>query len=85
MAGDVNGFLLYPSMSLFDSKGKLLFSVKGESEYETFRPVANSDLLEVGRPEERDVVKPRRGTFFRTFERGGSALYGTFTLRGIGL
>lgn len=53
--GDVNGFLLYPSMSLFDSKGKLLFSVKGESEYETFRPVANSDLLEVGRPEERDV------------------------------
>ena len=49
VAGDVNGFLLYPSMSLFDSKGKLLFSVKGE-EYEAFRPVANSDLLEVGRP-----------------------------------
>ena len=60
VADDINGFLLYPSMSLFDSKGKLLFSVKGESEYEAFRPVANSDLLEVGRPEERDVDQARR-------------------------
>ena len=25
VAGDVNGFLLYPSMSLFDGKGKLFF------------------------------------------------------------
>ena len=60
VAGDVNGFLLYPSMSLFDSKGKLLFSVKGESEYEAFRPVANSDLLEVGRPDVGDVDQARR-------------------------
>lgn len=60
VAGDVNGFLLYPSMRLFDGKGKLLFSVKGESEYEIFRPVANADLLEEDRPETGDVDLARR-------------------------
>lgn len=72
-------------MSLFDMQRKVLFSVKGESEYETFRPVANSDLLEVGRPEAGDVDQARRERSFVRLERGGSALYGTFTLRGIGL
>ena len=71
VAGDVNGFLLYPSMSLFDSKGKLLFSVKGESEYETFRPVANSDLLEVGRPEAGDVDQARRERSFVRLKEAG--------------
>lgn len=60
VAADVNGFILYPGMSLYDGKGKLLFSVQGESEYATFRPVANSDLLEVGRPEPGDVDQFRR-------------------------
>ena len=67
----MNGFLLYPSMSLFDSKGKLLFSVKGESEYETFRPVANSDLLEVGRPEAGDVDQARRERSFVRLKEAG--------------
>lgn len=69
--GDVNGFLLYPSMSLFDSKGKLLFSVKGESEYEAFRPVANSDLLEVGRPDVGDVDQARRERSFVRLKEAG--------------
>ncbi|WP_065219674.1 MULTISPECIES: DUF4272 domain-containing protein [Butyricimonas] len=60
VAADINGFVLYPSMSLYDGKGKLLFSVQGESEYEAFRPVANSDLLEVGRPEPGEVDLFRR-------------------------
>ena len=60
VAADINGFVLYPSMSLYDSKGKLLFSARGESEYETFRPVANSDLLEVGRSAPADVDQYRR-------------------------
>lgn len=60
VASDVNGFLLYPDMGLFDSKGKLLFSAKGESEYETFIPVANADLLEVDRPHPLEVDACRR-------------------------
>lgn len=60
VANDINGFVLYPSMSLFDGKGKLLFSAKGESEYETFLPVANTDLLEVGRPEASDIDQYRK-------------------------
>lgn len=60
VANDINGFVLYPSMSLFDGKGKLLFSAKGESEYETFLPVANTDLLEVGRPEVSDIDQYRK-------------------------
>lgn len=60
VANDINGFVLYPSMSLFDGKGKLLFSAKGKSEYETFLPVANTDLLEVGRPEVSDIDQYRK-------------------------
>ena len=71
VAGDVNGFLLYPSMSLFDGKGKLLFSVKGESEYETFRPVANADLLEVDRPEAGDVDLARRDRSIARLKEAG--------------
>ena len=36
IAGDVNGFLLYPSMQIFTGEGKLLFSAKGESQLTEF-------------------------------------------------
>ena len=84
VAGDVNGFLLYPSMSLFDSKGKLLFPLRARvntrlsagGEFRLVRGGTSGGARRGSSPS---------GTFFRTFERGGSALYGTFTLRGIGL
>ena len=71
VAGDVSGFLLYPSMSLFDSKGKLLFSAKGESEYETFRPIANADLLEVDRPAPDETDVARRERSFHCLKEAG--------------
>lgn len=71
VAGDVNGFLLYPSMNLFDGKGKLLFSVKGESEYETFCPVVNTDLLDMDRPEAGDVDLARRDRSIARLKKAG--------------
>lgn len=44
IAGDVNGFLLYPSMQIFTGEGKLLFSAKGESQLTEFIPVGNADF-----------------------------------------
>lgn len=84
VAGDVNVFLLYPSMSLLDGKGKSLFSVKGESEYETFRPMANADLLEEDRPEAGDVDMARRDRSIACLKEAGVP-YGAFALRGDGL
>ena len=52
IAGDVNGFLLYPSMQIFTGEGKLLFSAKGESQLTEFIPVGNADLLDGNYQEE---------------------------------
>ena len=53
IANDVNGFLLYPSMQIYTQEGKLLFSIKGESQLTEFIPVANADLLDGNRPKNR--------------------------------
>ncbi len=60
IAGDVNGFLLYPSMQIFTSEGKLLFSAKGESQLTEFIPVGNADFLDGNRPEEAQADVERR-------------------------
>lgn len=60
IAGDVTGFLLYPSMQIFTGEGKLLFSVKGESQLTEFIPVGNADLLDGNRPEEAQADVERR-------------------------
>lgn len=59
VAADVRGFLLYPDMKIYTADGKLLFSVEGKSEMTAFRPIANSDLLEMNRPEETEADKER--------------------------
>lgn len=62
LAAEINGFLLYPNMSLFNGKRQLVFSIQGESELESFAPVANADLLDEGRPEdtEADLARQER-------------------------
>ena len=60
IAGDVNGFLLYPSMQIFTGEGKLLFSAKGESQLTEFIPVGNADFLDGNRPEETQADVERR-------------------------
>lgn len=67
VAGDVNGFLLYPDMSIYNSRRQLVFSAEGESELTEFVPVGNADLLDVGRPEELAADKAR-------FERSAALL-----------
>ena len=60
IAGDVNGFLLYPSMQIFTGEGKLLFSAKGESQLTEFIPVGNADLLDGNYQEETQADVERR-------------------------
>ncbi len=68
-------------MSLLIAKESCFFSVKGESEYETFRPVANSDLLEVGRPEERDVDQARRERSFVRLKEAECLIWNIYLAR----
>lgn len=60
VADKINGFLLYPNMCIYNSKGKLVFSSKGESEFSEFIPTANADLLDGNRPEESEADRERR-------------------------
>lgn len=60
LAESVNGLLLYPNMHLYNGKGKLIFSIEGESELETFVPIANSDLLEINRPSSSPADEQRK-------------------------
>ena len=60
IANDVNGFLLYPSMQIYTKEGKLLFSIRGESQLTEFTPIGNADLLDGNRPEESEADTERR-------------------------
>lgn len=60
MAGDINGYLLYPNMHIYNGEGKLVFSSKGESQLNEFIPTGNADLLDAGRPEETTADQERR-------------------------
>ena len=59
IAEQLRGFLLYPDMEIYTGQGKLLFSINGQSELESFAPIANADLLEMNRPEETEADKAR--------------------------
>lgn len=59
MAEQLRGFLLYPDMEIYTGQGKLLFSINGQSELETFAPIANADLLDADRPEPAEADKAR--------------------------
>lgn len=60
LAHELNGYVLYPDMRIFNGNGKLVFSAQGESELTAFAPTANADLLDHGRPEESEADKQRR-------------------------
>lgn len=60
LAEELNGFLLYPNMSIFNGKRQLVFSIQGESELKEFTPIANADLLDEGRAEDTEADLARR-------------------------
>ena len=60
LAQSVNGFLLYPNMRIYNGKGKLVFSIQGETELEEFTPIANTDLPEAERPEPQESDQQRK-------------------------
>lgn len=46
VAQDSASIILYPNMSLFTPNGELLFSMEGESDVETWHPIAHTGILE---------------------------------------
>lgn len=60
LAEKLNGFLLYPNMHIYNGKGELVFSINGESQLESFIPIANSDLLDAERPEDTEADTERK-------------------------
>lgn len=60
LARAINGFLLYPNMSIYNQEGKLVFSIKGESELTDFTPITNTDLREAGKAGETATDRQRR-------------------------
>ena len=60
LAHQVNGYLLYPNMHLYNRQGKLVFSRDGESELTDFTPIAHADLLDGNRPEEVAADRERK-------------------------
>lgn len=45
IAKRTQSLILYPSMELYTSEGKLLISIDGETDFEKYYPIASSDLL----------------------------------------
>lgn len=60
LAQEINGYLLYPDMHIYNAQGKLVFSAEGRSELSEFAPTANADLLDARRPEESEADRNRR-------------------------
>lgn len=71
IAEQVRGFLLYPDMEIYTGQGKLLFSIDGRSELETFSPIANADLLEAGRPEPAVADQARAQRSIEVLKKSG--------------
>lgn len=63
VASDINALLLFPDMSLYTSDEKLLLSIEGESEFETYIPIGNADFLDAGKEEtSADAARRERST-----------------------
>lgn len=71
LANEVNGYLLYPNMRIYNKEGKLVFSREGESELQDFTPVANADFSDAGRPEESDTDRQRRERSIEILKKQG--------------
>ncbi len=71
LASEVNGFLLYPNMNIYNKEGKLVFSTRGESEVTDFFPIANTDLTECKKTEETTADCQRRERSIALLEKKG--------------
>ncbi|NDV94143.1 DUF4272 domain-containing protein [Dysgonomonas sp. 521] len=68
LAAKLNGFLLYPNMHIYNGKGELVFSIKGESQLDSFIPIANSDLLDADRPKDTEADTERKQRSINTLK-----------------
>lgn len=62
VAADVNGYILYPGMSLYDSKGIVFFTASGESQYEAYRqePLPADTPPDIPPPGDTDLCRKQR-------------------------
>ncbi|WP_068688496.1 DUF4272 domain-containing protein [Culturomica massiliensis] len=60
LAQEVNGFLLYPNMHIYNGQGKLVFSIEGKSDLKEFMPIGNADVLDCRRSEDTEADKQRQ-------------------------
>lgn len=60
LAQEVNGWLLYPNMCIYNKEGKLVFSREGESESDDFIPLTDAALPDTNQPEEAKSDQQRR-------------------------
>lgn len=60
LAEHIVAFVLHPNMSLYHSDGRLLISIDGRTDFESFSPVGDASLLDKGRAEETQADKDRK-------------------------
>ena len=60
LAEQIVAFVLHPNMSLYHSDGRLLISIDGRTDFESFNPVGDTSLLDRGRAEETQADKDRK-------------------------
>lgn len=71
LAQQVNGFLLYPNMRIYNGEGKLVFSHSGESELAHFIPLTQTNVPDDNRPEESENDRKRRERSLACLEAAG--------------
>jgi len=58
LAGELNGFILFPDMTVYHPSGKLLISINGESDYDKYYPQADEELfLDSYEESEADLIR----------------------------
>lgn len=60
IAREINGFLLYPDMHIYNGQGQLVFSSDGKSELTEFNAIANTDILKSEQSDETTADLQRR-------------------------
>ena len=69
-AKDVNGLVLMPDMSLFRGERKLVFSAEGNSDFEEYTPIGNTDFIDSGAEESPDDIARKERSFAILEEKG---------------
>lgn len=60
VAQEINGFLLYPGMRIYNGLGQLVFSAQGETELSAFTPIADAGIKDAGDPRTTEPDNERR-------------------------